>query len=509
MTAKIIPNGILIATNTSTHIFASFLSRDQAYDQIMKIWDLNKKASSVIPLESNTLNEEDEETDDADSMHSTQLVIKVNTPPLLITHDDSILQHSNINQQAADTDGTVTPVGPAITTTHVSTSTNNANVDIQLSPPINNSNSPTNKSITLAAINTSQNEQQQRPRAVSDSYTRRDDASMEPNVRSSYNTKHEIGDDVQPATVLKKTRVCPCTIHGQQYFHVALNETYSGTVEAIFELLFNSEFYKNFLEQYENFEDLQLGEWKHGNRQVTGKRIIKSSTKGTKIIKILFKDKRIHKKYPYYCCVTTHKSMPDMPMGAVYSIQSRTCITRVHKDKVHVLITFQVVFSKSGLVSSIIEKNAADDQLRLYNHLNLILKKPILVRELTSNKRLLEALHMIEQTRQIHSESKDSRIAQVIESISSIKLINFIYATLFLVLMTHCLLALRLQRITQYLEVVQRHQSRLPYASDHNAMIKNPQWINQGMETVCEHLSQLKDKVQDYNQRVSQLKNNI
>lgn len=43
--------------------------------------------------------------------------------------------------------------------------------------------------------------------------------------------------------------------------------------------------------------------------------------------------------------------MPDMPMGAVYSIQSRTCITRVNKDKVHVLITFQVAFSKTGLVS--------------------------------------------------------------------------------------------------------------------------------------------------------------
>jgi hypothetical protein len=43
--------------------------------------------------------------------------------------------------------------------------------------------------------------------------------------------------------------------------------------------------------------------------------------------------------------------MPDMPMGAVYSIQSRTCMTRVNKDKVHVLVTFQVAFSKSGLVS--------------------------------------------------------------------------------------------------------------------------------------------------------------
>lgn len=38
-------------------------------------------------------------------------------------------------------------------------------------------------------------------------------------------------------------------------------------------------------------------------------------------------------------------------MGAVYSIQLRTCITRVNKEKVHLLVTFEVVFSKSGFVS--------------------------------------------------------------------------------------------------------------------------------------------------------------
>lgn len=72
---------------------------------------------------------------------------------------------------------------------------------------------------------------------------------------------------------------------------------------------------------------------------------------GTRVVKTLFEERRIHRKIPYYTCITAKKSMPDMPMGAVYSIQSRTCITRVSKDKVHVLVTFQVVFSKTGLVS--------------------------------------------------------------------------------------------------------------------------------------------------------------
>lgn len=68
-------------------------------------------------------------------------------------------------------------------------------------------------------------------------------------------------------------------------------------------------------------------------------------------MKTLFQEKRVHRKFPYYCCVTSKKSMPDMPMGAVYSIQSRTSMTRISNNKVHVLVTFQVAFSKSGLVS--------------------------------------------------------------------------------------------------------------------------------------------------------------
>jgi hypothetical protein len=80
--------------------------------------------------------------------------------------------------------------------------------------------------------------------------------------------------------MLKKPRVCPCVLKGEQHHHVALNETYNGTVDAMSKLLFHSSFYKSFLEKYESFEDVQLGTWKHGGREVTGKRKIKSSTSG-------------------------------------------------------------------------------------------------------------------------------------------------------------------------------------------------------------------------------------
>ncbi|EIE91113.1 hypothetical protein RO3G_15824 [Rhizopus delemar RA 99-880] len=42
MTAKLFPNGIMIDTHASRHIFASFLSRDRAYHQITTLWKLHK-----------------------------------------------------------------------------------------------------------------------------------------------------------------------------------------------------------------------------------------------------------------------------------------------------------------------------------------------------------------------------------------------------------------------------------------------------------------------------------
>lgn len=89
---------------------------------------------------------------------------------------------------------------------------------------------------------------------------------------------------------------------------------------------------------------------------------------GTRVINILFQEKRAHHKLPYYSCVIAKKYMPDMPMGNVYYIQSRTCITRMNKSKVRVLITFEVSFKKSGLVSC---KNIIKHVI--FPHINLLL----------------------------------------------------------------------------------------------------------------------------------------
>lgn len=164
--------------------------------------------------------------------------IILNTPPRLITEDDdSILQQqndtaiiSNNNSQLEIPSSSMTKKNPTVMTKS-STAENNTFA----------SKSPI---------------QQQRPRASSDVYTTRErrNLSFTPDVETS--KKREIKQPDVYETLIKKKRVCPCNVQGQQYFHIALDETYTGSVEAMFQLLFKSDFFRGFLERYENFEGI-------------------------------------------------------------------------------------------------------------------------------------------------------------------------------------------------------------------------------------------------------------
>jgi hypothetical protein len=103
-----------------------------------------------------------------------------------------------------------------------------------------------------ASVSKAPIQQQKRPRATSDVYTTRERRVLS-FAQNNEADSHEIKQPDHYVTPIKKTRVCPCTVQGEQYFHVALNETYKGSVEAMFELLFNSDFLRGFLERYENF----------------------------------------------------------------------------------------------------------------------------------------------------------------------------------------------------------------------------------------------------------------
>ncbi|KAI9267929.1 GRAM domain-containing protein [Phascolomyces articulosus] len=73
MTAMIIPNGIQVSTGHAKHIFASFMSRDMAFDQMYKVWQMHHDTAqvqtSLQPQNHSDFvlkNEEDDEEEDED-----------------------------------------------------------------------------------------------------------------------------------------------------------------------------------------------------------------------------------------------------------------------------------------------------------------------------------------------------------------------------------------------------------------------------------------------------------
>lgn len=202
-------------------------------------------------IRSNSYDEDDddEETDDEGSVPSMDSAIVLHTPPLLITEHDAALHHEDLASDPVTTKPS--PVSSSSNTTAVnSSSAISAEAPAPTAVTANNASAATtmNKSFYTNAL-----KQQSRPRSASDTYTGRErrTVTIEPKLESG--PKREVRQD-DALTPIKKTRVCPCTVKGEQYFHVALNETYKGTVEAVFKLLFDSEFIKGFLEKYENFE---------------------------------------------------------------------------------------------------------------------------------------------------------------------------------------------------------------------------------------------------------------
>lgn len=80
---------------------------------------------------------------------------------------------------------------------------------------------------------------------------------------------------------------------------------------------------------------------------------------------------------------------------------------------------------------------------------------------------------------------------------TSLSLTDCIYIGFFFVLVTHCILAIRLQRITHHLEWVQEQAHPIKH---------DRQWVSEKISLAHEHLNQLKSEVKGYDERISKLR---
>ena len=175
---------------------------------------------------------------------------------------------------------------------------------------------------------------------------------------------------------------CKCSKDGRHYANTYLQETYPGSVESLWKLLFESEFNKGFLtNEVMKGADVQEEAWQKAPDGTLTKttRYTKwlGMPIGPKTTKAILTDVCENKDFDQYVTTVTTTSTPDVPSGGCFTTKCRTCITWAGPNKIQVLVTGAVEFTKSSWIKGQIEKGAADGMSTHYKELNQCIRKYI------------------------------------------------------------------------------------------------------------------------------------
>ncbi|KAI8597738.1 GRAM domain-containing protein, partial [Dissophora ornata] len=167
---------------------------------------------------------------------------------------------------------------------------------------------------------------------------------------------------------------------GRHYPSQFMLETYPGSIQSMWKLLFDSEFNKNFLtSEAMKGADVQEEPW-----QQTADGMSTKATRYTKWIgmpigpkttKAILTDVVEHRDLDEYVTTVTTTSTPDVPSGGSFTTKCRTCITWAGPNQVQVEVTGGVEFSKSSWIKGQIEKGAAEGLTTHFKELNKSIRK--------------------------------------------------------------------------------------------------------------------------------------
>ncbi|KAI1307681.1 hypothetical protein EDD11_004462, partial [Mortierella claussenii] len=193
---------------------------------------------------------------------------------------------------------------------------------------------------------------------------------------------------------------CKCSKDGRHYATTFLSEAFPGTVEALWKLLFESDFTKSFLtSETMKGADVQEDNWKDSGN---GTGILTKTTRyikwlglpiGPKTTKAVLTDVCESKNFDDYTTTVTTTSTPDVPSGGSFTTKVRTCITwsGSEKDPVLMVVTGGVEFTKSSWIKGQIEKGAAEGMTTHYKELSKAIRKHIAANPKAFGVGLIEA----------------------------------------------------------------------------------------------------------------------
>ncbi|WWC58203.1 uncharacterized protein I303_100739 [Kwoniella dejecticola CBS 10117] len=168
---------------------------------------------------------------------------------------------------------------------------------------------------------------------------------------------------------------CACGKDGKHYNEIALDTTFHSTPEKIYELMFNSGWFKNFLSESQKLRDIECSEWRPispDNPLLTrSTSYIKplNGSIGPKQTKCHITDDHDHLNFDDYISLITTTRTPDVPSGGVFSVKTRTCLMWAGKNSTNVVVTTTVEWTGKSWVKGIIEKSAIEGQKQYHDDL--------------------------------------------------------------------------------------------------------------------------------------------
>ncbi|KAF9083309.1 hypothetical protein BGX23_011584 [Mortierella sp. AD031] len=406
LTAFVIPNAISIVTTTNTkgHFFASFLSRDAAHDLLMAAWRKSfpcaanaSAANNNAYFRQNRSNVTVNDDDDADSFISARPA----SDSRRNRHRRSSSASQNWTADEAEWDETgedmdgKSSVGPRRRGSKRATV---KKILKDVVAPILPSDDDGRNGIASEGARTG------RGRSVSELPPRPTSFDFMKQTNPSSKSTFDLEDKPQKARAGSESNgngtvavtagapsgaganrsptTCKCSKDGRHYANSFMSETYPGTVESMWKLLFDSNFSKRFLtNEAMKGADVQEEAWKSAGDGTSTK--ITKYTKwlgmpiGPKTTKAILTDVCEYKNFDEYVTTVTTTSTPDVPSGGSFTTKCRTCITWAGPNQVQVVVTGAVEFTKSSWIKGQIEKGAAEGMGTHYKELNQSIRKHI------------------------------------------------------------------------------------------------------------------------------------
>ncbi|KAI9496423.1 hypothetical protein BDB00DRAFT_808837 [Zychaea mexicana] len=346
-TALFIPNAIQVSTLHAKHFFASFLSRDQAYDLIVDVWRMSRPSAKQNIIDDDENKHVDENDDDEE----------------ITSSDDSSYTYGSDDESS-------------------------------ISEPEDEAQDRQGSLASLPLPETNKDEEAARRRAISE-------AGPRPNVKSlatqqqqqsplpgsndtqdSNNTNNNAngnGNNANKPVQKQEKTECNCLKCGEHYPKVVQDQTFNCTIETMYNLLYNSDFIKKFLTD-QKCTDLTINSWHDSDaeniissREMSYIKPLNGSI-GPKSTKCLLTEDILHRDLEDFVTQVTTTQTPDVPSGGSFSVKTRTCLMWAGKGQVRMLVTVLVDFTKSSWLKSTIESASISGQEGYYKELDAAIR---------------------------------------------------------------------------------------------------------------------------------------